>query len=136
MPVTDNYVSGHFFVKRGPNICATPLFIVLLAVETTDIIFAIDSIPAILGITTDIFIVYTSNIFAVLGLRSLYFVLSGMLNIFYYLHYGLAVILVFIGLKMLFSGLIHLPILITLGIISLILITSILLSLIRNSQNK
>lgn len=126
--VTENYVNGKFFIKKGGTLLATPLFIVLLAVETTDLIFALDSIPAIIGITTDIIIVYTSNIFAVLGLRSLYFALAGMMSLFKYLQYGLGAILVFIGLKMLLSGFIHVPILITLGVICFILATCILLS--------
>lgn len=130
-PVKENYVNGKFFIKIKGQLFATPLFIVLLAIETTDLIFAIDSIPAIIGITTDIVIVYTSNIFAVLGLRSLYFALAGAMGLFYYLHYGLAIILVFIGLKMLLSGFIHLPILVTLTIICTILGSSIVLSLLK-----
>lgn len=133
-PVTADYVGNKFFVWIDNRLFATPLFLVLLSVETTDLIFAIDSIPAIIGITTDFFIVYTSNIFAVLGLRSLYFALAGLMGLFYYLHYGLAIILVFIGLKMLFSGLFHLPIILTLGIVILVLGASILLSLFRKNE--
>ena len=135
-PVTDNYINGNFFIKKSGRLFATPLLVVLLAVETTDLIFAIDSIPAIIGITTDIVIVYTSNIFAVLGLRSLYFALAGMMSFFHYLHYGLAVILVFIGLKMVFAGFIHIPILVTLGFILVILASSIALSLIKKQPEK
>ena len=130
-PITNHYVNGKFFVRIDGKLFATLLFAVLLAVETTDVIFALDSIPAIIGITTDRFIVYTSNIFAVLGLRSLYFAVAGMMGLFYYLHYGLALILVFIGLKMLLSGLIHLPIVLTLSIVVLILASSIFLSLLK-----
>ena len=129
-PVTETYVADKFFIRRNHRLFATPLFLVLLAIETTDVIFAIDSIPAIIGITTDIVIVYSSNIFAVLGLRSLYFALAGMMHLFHYLHYGLAIILVFIGLKMLLSGFIHLPITWTLGFICLVLLSSILISLV------
>jgi tellurite resistance protein TerC len=135
-PVSENYAGDKFFIKRGGKLLATPLFIVLLAVETTDVIFALDSIPAIIGITTDIFLVYTSNIFAVLGLRSLYFALSGLMGLFHYLHYGLAIILVFIGLKMLLSGYFHLPIALTLGSVCAILAGSILLSLIKKNPDQ
>lgn len=131
--VTDAYINGKFFVTIDGRLLATPLFLVLIAIETTDVVFAIDSIPAILGITTDMFIVYTSNIFAVLGLRSLYFALSGMMRLFYYLHYGLALILIFIGTKMLFSGFFHPPVGLTLGIICLILAASVALSLLKKN---
>jgi tellurite resistance protein TerC len=100
IPVTPDYVGGKFFV-RNPGLYATPLFIVLLVIETTDILFAVDSVPAILAITLNAFIVYTSNVFAILGLRSMYFALAGMMDIFHFLHYGLAAVLIFIGAKML-----------------------------------
>jgi tellurite resistance protein TerC len=102
IPVTPDYVGGKFFV-RNPGLYATPLFIVLLVIETSDILFAVDSVPAILAITLNAFIVYTSNVFAILGLRSMYFALAGMMEIFHYLHYGLAAVLIFIGAKMLAS---------------------------------
>lgn len=102
IPVTPDYVGGKFFVRR-PGLFATPLFIVLLVIETTDILFAVDSVPAILAITLNAFIVYTSNVFAILGLRSMYFALAGMMEIFHYLHYGLSAVLIFIGAKMLVS---------------------------------
>jgi tellurite resistance protein TerC len=108
--LTPNYVGGNFFVRQDRLRYATPLFLVLLVVETTDIAFAVDSIPAILAITREPFIVYTSNVFAILGLRSLYFALAGMMDLFHFLHYGLAVILVFIGGKMLASHWFELPI--------------------------
>jgi tellurite resistance protein TerC len=98
LPVTTEYDGGKFFVRRH-GLCATPLLIVLLVVETTDIIFAVDSIPAVLAITLKAFIVYTSNVFAILGLRSMYFALVGMMDLFHYLHYGLSVVLIFMGLK-------------------------------------
>lgn len=127
-PITDNYVGSKFFVKKGVW-CATPLFVVLLLIETTDVIFAIDSIPAILAITYDPFIVYTSNIFAILGLRSLYFVLQGAMDLFEYLHYALASMLVFVGLKMLLSGFVAIPIVLTFAVIVAILGGSVALSL-------
>src|SRR5438874_4340592 len=95
MPVTPDYVGSKFFV-RGERLCATPLLLVLLVVETTDVIFTVDSIPAVLSITLNTFIVYTSNIFAILGLRSLFFTLSGLIDLFEYLHYGLSCVLVFV----------------------------------------
>ncbi len=102
IPVTDTYEEGKFFIRR-PNLYATPLLVVLIVIETTDLIFATDSIPAVLAITLNAFIVYTSNIFAILGLRSMYFALAGMMEIFHYLHYGLSLVLIFIGGKMLVS---------------------------------
>jgi len=100
MPITEDYEGEKFFVRRA-GLYATPLLAVLIIVETTDLLFATDSIPAVLAITLRAFIVYTSNVFALLGLRSMYFVLSGMMEVFHYLHYGLAVVLIFIGAKML-----------------------------------
>ena len=101
------------------------MFIVLIVIETTDLIFAVDSIPAIFGITTDIFIIFTSNIFAILGLRALYFLLAGMMDQFRYLKYGLAAVLVFIGVKMLIEGQVDIPITTSLAVIFLILSFSI-----------
>jgi tellurite resistance protein TerC len=101
-PVADDYAEGKFFVRRE-KLYATPLLLVLLIIETTDVIFAVDSIPAVLSITLDTFIVYTSNIFAILGLRSLFFALSSLMDIFEYLHYGISAVLVFVGFKMLLS---------------------------------
>jgi tellurite resistance protein TerC len=101
LPILDNYESTHFWVRRGGRWHATPLPLVLLVVESTDGVFALDSIPAIFGITRDTFIVYTSNIFAVLGLRALYFLLAGVLGMFRYLNVGLALVLAFVGVKML-----------------------------------
>jgi len=129
-PVTENYEGDRFFVLRDDRRFATPLFLVLLVVETTDVIFAIDSIPAILAITRDAFIVYTSNVFAILGLRALYFAISGLMTLFHYLHYGLAVILMFVGAKMLASHYFDLPVTITLGVIAAVLAISIGASLI------
>jgi tellurite resistance protein TerC len=136
MPVTATYEGEHFFVKKGSRYWATPLWIVLLLVETTDIIFAIDSVPAILAITTDPFIVYTSNVFAILGLRSLYFALAGLMKVCYYLHYGLAILLVFIGIKMLMADYFQVPILSTLAIIASVLFISVLASLFFGNNGK
>jgi tellurite resistance protein TerC len=127
MPVTDDYHGDRFFVKRG-RLFATPLLVVLIVVETTDLIFAVDSIPAILAITLNAFIVYTSNVFAILGLRSMYFALAGMMEMFHYLHYGLSLILVFVGTKMLVSHYYDVPTELALGIVAGILLTSVLAS--------
>jgi tellurite resistance protein TerC len=128
-PVTTEAHGDRFFVRIDRRLFATPLLITLIVIETTDIVFATDSIPAILGITTDPFLVYSSNILAILGLRALYFVLAGIMDLFRYLHYGLSVILVFIGAKMLSAGWIHLSVELELGIVFAILLLSILLSL-------
>jgi tellurite resistance protein TerC len=108
MPVTKDYEGSKFFVRQ-PGLYATPLFIVLLVVETTDLLFAVDSIPAILAITLNAFIVYTSNVFAIMGLRSMYFALAGMMELFHYLHYGLSIVLIFVGAKMLASHYLEIP---------------------------
>jgi len=129
MPITDHYVGGKFFLKEAGRYVATPLFVVLLIVETTDVIFALDSIPAILGITHDPFIVYTSNVFAILGLRALYFALAGVMQLFHYLHYGLSVVLVFIGAKMIVSEFYKVPIGVALGVVAGVLIISVIASL-------
>lgn len=131
MPVTETYVEDRFFVTKGARRFATPLFIVLLMVETTDLIFAVDSIPAILAITRDPFIVYTSNVFAILGLRSLFFALAGLMKLFRYLNYGLCFILVFVGLKMLAAEFFNIPVVVALGVIIAILGVSILASVLR-----
>jgi tellurite resistance protein TerC len=129
MPMTRNYQEGHFFViKRGVRF-ATPLLAVILALETTDIIFAVDSIPAVLAITNDPFIIYTSNVFAILGLRSLFFAISGIMRIFHYLQYGLIAILSFVGVKMLISDFYKIPINISLLIIASFLALAIIVSL-------
>lgn len=130
IPVTPNYRNGHFFVKENAKRMATPLFIVLVVVESTDVVFAVDSIPAIFAITLDPFIVYSSNVFAILGLRALYFALAALMHMFYYLKYGLGAILSFVGLKMLIASFMHIPIWIALGIISGMLILSVIASLI------
>lgn len=128
-PVSQQYHGSKFWIQESGKWVATPLFIVLLLIEFTDLIFAVDSIPAILAITNDPFIVYTSNVFAILGLRSLYFALAGVMDKFRYLHYGLAAILVFVGSKMLLTDLYKIPVLISLSVIILILLTSVMLSI-------
>src|SRR5437588_12231747 len=127
VPVTKDYVGGKFFVRQ-PGLFATPLFIVLLVVETTDVLFAVDSIPAVLAITLNAFIVYTSNVFAILGLRAMYFALAGMIEIFHYLHYGLSVVLIFIGAKMLLSHYYSIPTEIALAMVGAVLTVSVLAS--------
>ncbi|MGC4072867.1 MAG: TerC family protein [Nibricoccus sp.] len=133
-PVTPTFIEGKFFTKIDGRRFATPLFIVLIAIETTDVIFAVDSIPAILGITKDGFIVFTSNIFAILGLRSLYFALSGSMQLFRFLGHGLALILVFIGGKMVLAwekfGGHHASIGFSLAVIGSIITISIVASLV------
>ncbi len=128
--VTHDYESDHFLVRRPEGWFATPLMLVLVLVESTDVLFATDSIPAVLAVTRDPFIVYTSNVFAVLGLRSLYFALAGMMDLFHYLHYGLAVILMFIGAKMLVSHYYPVPIHVALDVVAGVLAVSIGASLV------
>lgn len=125
VPVTAQYHGSKFTVRLDKKLYATPLLLVLILVEATDLIFAVDSIPAILAISNDPFIVYTSNVFAIMGLRSLYFALEGSLKYFTYLHYGLASILVFVGIKMLISDFYKINPFVSLGIIGLILAASI-----------
>lgn len=127
--VSETYEGERFFVTRGRYRYATPLAVVLLLIETTDLLFATDSIPAVLAVTREPFIVYTSNVFAILGLRSLYFALAGMIEVFHLLHYGLSVILIFIGIKMLISGYVDIPIGVALGVVAGILLISIVASL-------
>jgi len=129
--MTEEYQGDKFFVRMDRKLYVTPLFIVLIIIELTDVVFAVDSIPAILGITRDPLVVYSSNIFAVLSLRSLFFVLAHSLEAFRYLHYALALILCFIGLKMVFSPLIDLPLLLVCGIVIVILLGSIFFSLLK-----
>ncbi|WP_409311309.1 TerC family protein [Pectobacterium sp. B1J-3] len=126
--MTDNIENDKFFVRRNGLLYATPLFLVLILVEISDVIFAVDSIPAIFAVTTDPFIVLTSNLFAILGLRAMYFLLAGVAERFSLLKYGLAVILVFIGIKMLLIDIFHIPIAISLGIVASILILTLLIN--------
>jgi len=128
MPVTADFQGGGFFVRNlqeGSRLYATPLLVVLLVIETTDVLFAVDSIPAVLAITLNAFIVYTSNVLAILGLRSMYFAVSGLLKVFRFLHYGLAVVLILVGLKMLCADYVRIPISATLGVVAGVLLISI-----------
>ena len=133
IPVTPDYVDGKFFVRRE-QLCATPLLLVLLVIETTDLIFAVDSIQAVLAITLNTFIVYTSNIFAILGLHSLFFALSSLMEVFQYLHYGISCVLVFVGVKMLLSRVYPIPTEISLGVIAGILALTIVMSILRRKR--
>ncbi len=129
IPITDEFEGQAFFTRRNGKLWATPLFAALVVIETSDIMFAIDSVPAILAITQDTFIVFTSNAFAIMGLRSLYFMLAGLIDRFEYLKYGLAALLAFAGIKMLLSDLFHIDVWISLGIILAILVVSVVVSL-------
>jgi len=131
VPVTDEYRGGRFFVrgwKGNPGLYATPLLVVLAVIETTDVLFAVDSIPAVLAVTLNAFIVYTSNVFAVLGLRSMYFAVSGLMKVFRFLHYGLALVLILVGLKMITADYFPVPTLVTLGVVAAVLAVSALAS--------
>jgi len=127
-PVTKSFEGDNFFVTRNRKIWATPLFIVVVLIEATDLIFAVDSIPAIIAISDDLFVVYTSNVFAILGLRSLYFALAGIEKYFKYLKYGLATILVFVGIKMCIVDFYKIPVEISLIVISFLLALSMIAS--------
>ena len=131
IPVTENYDGDKFFIRRAGKLMATPLLLVLLIVESTDLVFAVDSIPAIFAVTEDPFIVYTSNVFAILGLRSLYFLLAGVMDKFHYLKLGLSVVLVFVGIKMVIVEFYKIPIGLSLGVIAAILLTSVIASMLR-----
>jgi tellurite resistance protein TerC len=128
MPVSEDYDGGRFLTRLDGRLAATPLLAVLVVIETTDVIFAADSIPAALGVTTDMFLVFTSNAFAVLGLRALYFVLAGAMARFGYLTQGLTALLAFVGVKMLLAGVVHIPATVSLGVIVAIMATAVLLS--------
>ena len=129
MPVTENFEEDKFFIRRAGKLFATPLFLILLVVESTDLIFAVDSIPAIFAVTRDPFIVYTSNVFAILGLRALYFLLANVMDKFQYLKYGLAAVLTFVGIKMVIVDFYKIPVGISLLVVAGILTISILASL-------
>jgi tellurite resistance protein TerC len=136
IPVTNEFHGQRFFTRIDGKLWATPLFAALVVVETSDIMFAIDSVPAILAITTDTFIVFTSNAFAIMGLRSLYFLLAGLIERFEYLKYGLAALLAFAGTKMLLSDVIHIDVWLSLGIIVAILVTSVVISLLATRSGQ
>lgn len=135
VPVTATFRGQSFFVREHGRWLATPLMVVLLVVEITDVIFATDSVPAVLSVSRDPFIVYSSNVFAILGLRALYFVLAGAMVKFIYLRYGLAAILIFVGGKMLIHHWIHVPIPVSLGVIAGLLSFSIYLSVLRHPRH-
>jgi len=139
VPVTADYQGARFFVRNlqeNSRLYVTPLLVVLLVIESTDILFAVDSIPAILAITLNAFIVYTSNVFAILGLRSMYFAVSGLMKVFRFLHYGLAVVLILVGLKMLAADYLTVPIVATLAVVAGILLISIALSIVFPATSK
>lgn len=134
LPLTNSYETDGFTVRKGGKLFFTPLIAVILALETTDVIFAVDSIPAVFGVTRDPFIAYSSNIFAILGLRATYFLLAGVMDSFHYLSHGLSIVLVFVGVKMLLGAFIHIPIAISLGIVVGILAAAIMASILRNRR--
>ena len=139
IPVTDTYQGGKFFVRNPQDrlsLYATPLLVVLVVIETTDLLFAVDSIPAILAITLNAFIVYTSNVLAILGLRSMYFAVSRLIKIFRFLHYGLALVLVLVGLKMLAANYFHVPITTTLAVVASVLIVSLVASVVFPARSE
>lgn len=131
LPLTSSYHGQRFWVKQGAKWVATPLFLVLVLIEVSDLVFAIDSIPAIFAITRDPFIVYTSNVFAILGLRSMYFLLAGVVHRFAYLKYGLALVLVFVGTKMMLIDVFKVPTVVSLGVIATLIGASVVYSLYR-----
>ncbi len=138
--VTTEFAGERFFARQGGRLHATPLVIALLAIETTDVLFALDSIPAVIGITSDVFLVYTSNVFAILGLRTIFFILARLMHLFRFLRYGLALILVFIGAKMILGGLLGqkdlIPVPAALGAVGGILLASVLFSLAFPEKDK
>ena len=139
LPVTEEFHGGRFFVrgwKGKPGLYATPLLVVLAVIETTDLLFAVDSIPAVLAVTLNAFIVYTSNVFAILGLRSMYFAVSGLMKAFRFLHTGLALVLVLVGLKMITADRFRVPTHVTLGVIAGVLLVSVMASLIYPAKKK
>ena len=135
MPVATDSAGTKFFLRRDGRLLATPLFVTLLVVETTDIVFAMDSIPAVLGITRDTFVVYTSNVFAIMGLRALYFALAGAMELFHYLRFGLSAVLVFIGAKMLLGHWYEIPVSVALLVVAVLLVLSFIASFIWPRKN-
>jgi tellurite resistance protein TerC len=133
-PVTSGYESSRFFLRTDGRLFLTPLFLVLLTVETTDIVFAVDSIPAVFGVTQDPFIVYSSNVFAILGLRATYFLLAGIMDSFHYVSHGLSLVLIFIGLKMLVAGFFPISVVTSLIVVAVILTGAVIASIIRNRR--
>jgi tellurite resistance protein TerC len=136
MKVTPEYQGQRFFIRKDGKLWATPLFLVLVVVETTDVIFAVDSIPAIFAITLDPFIVYTSNVFAILGLRALFFLLAGVMEMFHYLRVGLSFVLCFVGIKMVIVDFYKIPIGASLAVVAGILLLSILASVLKQRKEE
>jgi len=136
LPVTAGYHEDKFFVRVEKKLYATLLFVVIIVVETTDLVFALDSIPAVFAITRDPFIVYTSNVFAILGLRALYFALAGLLDLFHYLRFGLSIVLAFIGMKMLVESFYEMPILFALGVVVGVLTIAVIASVLFPKKEK
>jgi tellurite resistance protein TerC len=139
IPVTDDYQGGRFFVrgwKGNPGLYATPLLVVLAVIETTDVLFAVDSIPAVLAITLNAFIVYTSNAFAILGLRSMYFALAGLMKAFRFLHTGLALVLILVGLKMITADRFPVSTVVTLGVVAGVLALSVIASVMHPEKKE
>jgi tellurite resistance protein TerC len=134
IPVTEDYEGGKFLVRRDSRLYATPLLVVLLLIETTDLLFATDSIPAVLAISLNFTVIFASNICAILGLRSMYFALAGMMEVFEYLHYGLAGVLIFIGIKMMIGHYYQIPTRVALPVVGTILLISVLASVLRKPQ--
>lgn len=129
IPVTCDFQGARLFDRREGRLCATPMLAIILVLESTDILFAVDSIPAVLAVSKDPFIVYTSNVFAILGLRSLFFAVSGLMKLFHHLHYGLSAILTYVGIKMMVEHVYHVPVITSLIVISILLILSVIASL-------
>lgn len=136
MPVTNDFADGKFFLRINHKTHATMMFIVLILIETTDLVFAVDSIPAVLAISHDPFIAYTSNIMAILGLRALYFAIAGVMKYFRFLNYGLAVLLAYVGIKMLLFHYVHIPIVVSLLVIAVVIGTSIVVSIIFKKKEE
>ena len=136
VPITETFHGQSFFVHQAGRWCATPLFLALVTIEISDLIFAVDSIPAVLAISRNPFIVYTSNIFAILGLRSIYFALAHLMGLFHYLKYALSVILIFVGVKIALSGFVHIPVEWTLAIVLGLLAGAIVLSLLIKPRSQ
>jgi TerC family integral membrane protein len=136
IPITPVLHGGRFWIRQGGHLVATPLLIALIVIETTDVVFALDSIPAVLSITKDLFLVYTSNVFALLGLRSLYFLLAGVVERFRFVRYGLAAILLFVGAKMLLTDFVTIPTSISLGVISVALGAAVIASLVSDQRTR
>jgi tellurite resistance protein TerC len=131
LKTTDEYDGDHFMIVKEGVRYATPLLLVLVVIEVTDLLFAVESVPAVLAVSKDVFVVYTSNIMAILGLRALYFVLSGMMNRFHHLGTGLSLILIFIGVKMVIVRWVHIPSLVSLAVIVVLLAGAVVISLLR-----